>query len=112
MNVTARKVTKEARADLESVLPRLGYDAGLTTTIRHVEATARAARRDGLLAHELDLQARESAAADPDAVYSSLTPTGKLAEDYVNLTREVQQRILDLTRRTVGAQAATQGPAQ
>jgi cellulose biosynthesis protein BcsQ len=108
VGVTSRKVLREARAALSAALAGLPPETVLDVAIRHVEASAQAARAYGRLAHELE---EEEAAAAPrwnerrdgdDAVVIPKSASG-LAGDYYALARAVLERIAVLSGTTTSA---------
>lgn len=97
--------TKDSLRELLSSLPH-GDELVLETTIRNVQATAQAERRQGLTAAELELRAeqeppwyqqlRDGQAPDSKTPKSATN----LAKDYFDLTSEILVRIQTLTERT------------
>ncbi|WP_088284944.1 ParA family protein [Kineosporia sp. A_224] len=108
---SARRVIREARADILKELEGLDDSIVLTSFIRQVEAAARDEREMGLLAHELEAAAEE---AEPwyvqrqngksDALVVARS-SSSLAGDYSELAREVHDRIAKAEALLAGTSA-------
>lgn len=95
-------IEREVRAVLGSMLG----DAApvFRTRVRHLEAAARSARRDGVLIHELEQRTQELQRERFAALARGETPPGGssvsavagLADDMEQLTHEILQRIAEL----------------
>ena len=94
---SAHRIKDDARSRIVETLG--AEDAVLTTTIRHSEATAHAARERGQLAHELEDEARKGPAwwqirrGEASAMSSAPRTAGGVAEDYHALAEEIVGRI-------------------
>lgn len=92
----ASRIRDEARSH---IIKALGADdVVFDSVVRHSEATAHAARERGLLAHELESEARKGPAwwqirrGEAAATGAPRTASG-VAEDYQNLAGEIVARI-------------------
>lgn len=93
----AHRIKHEAR---ERIVEALGAaDVVLTTTIRHSEATAHAARERGQLVHELEEEARKGPSwwqirrGEASGAGGAPRTAGGVAEDYHALAEEIVSRI-------------------
>lgn len=104
VNPSATRLGEEVRGELREALQEAA--PVFAQTIRHVESPARAIRRRGQLAHEIERDLLSGAERDrvkaDKSTRAASSAAGSLAGDFENLTAEILKTLLAREARGVG----------